>query len=188
MTGMIAPDRRPGSRSTPETSTSTSTTAPRSTVYAAPVEPGESPTLEIGNGTLEEAYGVAVSKFPATEGQVYVADAADHTIKVYDPAVSLTDPVRTIDGAGTAAGRFVSLVDTSLALDQSNGHLFVVDNTQPGFEHPHRRGQRVQRRRRLSAANSNTRSSRRTDRHHRQRILTPANGESTSPPATARAR
>jgi hypothetical protein len=104
--------------------------------YPAPITPGESPTLEIGKGTLEEGYGVAISKFKATEGQIYVADAADHRIKVYDPKVSVTTPVREIDGASTAAGSFVSLVDASLALDQSDGHLFVVDNTQPGFEHP----------------------------------------------------
>jgi hypothetical protein len=109
-------------------------------VYAAPVEPGDVPSLEIDpgpEGALEEGYGIAVSDFPATEGRVYVADAADHTIKVYDPAAPDPDvPVQVIDGTGTAAGRFVSLTDASLAIDQSNGHLFVVDNTQPGFEHP----------------------------------------------------
>jgi hypothetical protein len=49
-------------------------------------------------------------------------------------------PVRTISGAGTpqggSAGGFVSLRDSSLAIDQSNDHLFVADNLQPGFEHP----------------------------------------------------
>ena len=44
--------------------------------------------------------------------------------------------MREIGGADTAAGRFVSLVDSSLAIDQSNGNLLVADNTQPGFEHP----------------------------------------------------
>ncbi len=108
-------------------------------VYEAPVDPGDAPSFEIdpgSGGALGNGYGVAVSAFPATEGYVYVADASDNTVKVYDPSASLTAPVQVIDGAGTAAGRFVSLKDASLAIDQTNGHLFVVDNTQPGFEHP----------------------------------------------------
>ena len=59
-------------------------------VYEAPVEPGNPPAHVFGTGTLGNAYGVAVSAFPATEGDVYVADASDHTVKVYDPSVSLT--------------------------------------------------------------------------------------------------
>jgi hypothetical protein len=106
-------------------------------VYAAPVEPGEAPAFEIGSGTLKDGYGIAVSDFSATAGQIYVADAADHTVKVYDPKAPQPDvPVQVIDGAGSAAGRFVSLVDASLAIDQQNGHLFVIDNIQPGAEHP----------------------------------------------------
>jgi DNA-binding beta-propeller fold protein YncE len=109
-------------------------------VYEAPVDPGDEPAFEIDpgpEGALGDGYGIAVSAFPATAGRIYVADAADNTVKVYDPAgVDPDVPVQVIDGAGTAAGRFVSLTDASLAIDQSNGHLFVVDNTQPGFEHP----------------------------------------------------
>lgn len=106
-------------------------------VYEAPIVPGEPPALRIGTGSLLDGYGVAVSAFGETAGEVYVADAATHTVKVYDPAAPEPDsPVRIIDGAGTAQGGFVSLVDSSLAIDQSNGHLFVADNTQPGFEHP----------------------------------------------------
>jgi hypothetical protein len=106
-------------------------------VYGAPVAPGDAPAFEIGSGSLGDGYGIAVSDFPATEGRIYVADASDNTVKVYDPSAPQPDvPVQVIDGAGTAAGRFVSLVDSSLAIDQSNGHLFVIDNTQPGAEHP----------------------------------------------------
>jgi hypothetical protein len=109
-------------------------------VYKAPVDPGDEPAFEIDPGVagaLEDGYGIAVSAFPATAGWIYVADAADHTVKVYDPEAADPDqPVQVIDGAGSAAGRFVSLVDASLAIDQSNGHLFVVDNVEPGFEHP----------------------------------------------------
>lgn len=104
-------------------------------VYEAPVEPNHV-SQRIGAGTLLDGYGLAVSSFLGTDGQVYAADAATGTVKVYDPASDPIDPVRVIDGAGTSPGRFVSLVDSSLATDQSNGHLFVADNTQPGFEHP----------------------------------------------------
>ncbi len=105
-------------------------------VYEAPVEPGDTPAMEIGKNSLVDGYGVAVSAFAETAGDVYVGDASNNTVKVYDPTVSTENPVAVIDGAGTAAGRFVSLQDTTLAIEQGNGHLLVVDNTQPGFEHP----------------------------------------------------
>jgi hypothetical protein len=109
-------------------------------VYSAPVDPGDAPAFRIFPGledTPIDGYGIAVSAFPATAGLIYVADAADNTVKVYDPgAVQPEQPVQVIDGAGTPAGRFVSLTDASLTIDQGNGHLFVVDNLQPGFEHP----------------------------------------------------
>jgi hypothetical protein len=105
-------------------------------VYGAPVEPGNAPAHVFGTGSLANAYGVAVSAFPATDGNVYVADASDHTVKVYDPSFSLTTPAQVIDGSNTAAGRFVSLADSSLTVDQSNGNFFVVDNTTPLAEHP----------------------------------------------------
>jgi len=105
-------------------------------VYKAPVLVGAVPSVRIGNGSLGDGYGVAVSAYGPTDGRVYVADASTDTVKVFDPAVDLDAPVAEIDGAGTAQGGFVSLVDSSLALDQSNGHVFVSDNLQPGFEHP----------------------------------------------------
>jgi hypothetical protein len=104
-------------------------------VYAAPVEATDVPTM-LGVGSLKNGYGVAISTFPETEGQIYAGDAADHTVKVYDPAGDPTEPARTINGAGTPQGRFVSLVDAALATDQIDGHVFVTDNTQPGFKHP----------------------------------------------------
>jgi hypothetical protein len=105
-------------------------------VYTAPVEPGDTPAHVIGEGSLGDAYGVAVSAFPATDGNVYVADAEDDTVKVYDPSVSMSQPAQVIEGANTAAGRFVSLTDSSLAVDSGNGTFFVVDNTTPLAEHP----------------------------------------------------
>jgi hypothetical protein len=100
--------------------------------YVAVYEPsGGPPTLQIGLGSLEDGYGVAVAA-----GRVYVPDAADNTVKVYEPAVDALDPVAVIGGAATPAGRFVSLLDAAVAVDPTNGHLLVLDNLQPGFEHP----------------------------------------------------
>jgi hypothetical protein len=105
-------------------------------VYKAPVLAGAPPAIRIGTGSIGDGYGVVVSAYGPTDGRVYVADASTDTVKVFDPAVDLDAPVAEIDGAGTAQGGFVSLVDSSLAIDQSNGHIFVTDNLQPGFEHP----------------------------------------------------
>ena len=87
--------------------------------------------LRIGLGTLGDAYGLAVAG-----GRVYVPDAADATVKVYEPAVDPVNPAITIDGTATPQGRFVSLVDAAVAIDPTNGHLLVLDNLQPGFEFP----------------------------------------------------
>jgi DNA-binding beta-propeller fold protein YncE len=100
--------------------------------YAAPVKAGDAPVAKIGLGTLGEGYGLAVS---ADGSRVYVADALANAVKVYEPAVSLTSPQATI-----SAG-FTSLVDTTLAIDRTlepalPEHLLVLDNLQPGYEHP----------------------------------------------------
>jgi DNA-binding beta-propeller fold protein YncE len=100
-------------------------------VYEAPVVGGEPPARIIGLGSLGDAYGVAVAA-----GRVYVPDAADNTVKVYEPAASLVEPAFVIDGSGIPAGGFHSLVDAAVAIDPTNGHLVVLDNLQPGFEHP----------------------------------------------------
>lgn len=110
--------------------------------YVAVYEPSQlsqtepEPARTIGLGTLGQGYGVAVSDFPETAGHVYVPDASTNTVKVYDPAVSLTTPVQTIDGAGTPQHGFRSLADSAVAIDHTDGHLFVADNTEAGFEFP----------------------------------------------------
>jgi DNA-binding beta-propeller fold protein YncE len=96
-------------------------------VYSAPVVPGEAPLEEIGNGSLEDGYGLAVD---FKSGTVYVADAADDTIKGYPPGIGATNPVVTIDHG------FKSLVDASIAVDQTNDHVLVVDDLKRGFEDP----------------------------------------------------
>jgi hypothetical protein len=104
--------------------------------YVAVYEPSGAPVLREGQplrigagGSLEDGYGVA-----AFEGKVYVPDAADNTIKVYEPAVEPLEPAFTIDGPG--GNEFVSLVDAAVAVDPTNGHLLAVDNLQPGYTHP----------------------------------------------------
>jgi Uncharacterized conserved protein len=110
--------------------------------YIAEYEPSGAPVLSagepirIGLGSLGDAYGVAVSDFAAAAGYVYVPDASGDTVKVYDPATDPLHPVRVIDGLGTPQAGFVSLLDAAIAIDQSSGHVYVVDNTQPRSEHP----------------------------------------------------
>lgn len=110
--------------------------------YVAAYEPSGVPILsageplEIGLGTLGAGYGVAVSGFPATAGQVYVADAADHTVKAYDPTTDPSSPVSVVEGAGTPQSGFSSLVDSDLAIDSTDGHLYVADNLLEPFDHP----------------------------------------------------
>ena len=110
--------------------------------YVAEYDVSSAPVLfegnpvKVGFGTLGDSYGVAVSTFPATAGRVYVADAGDGTVKAYDPAADPIDPVAVIEGSGTPQGGFVSLRDSALAVDRSNGHLFVADDLQPeGYEY-----------------------------------------------------
>lgn len=97
----------------------------------APVLDGEGEPLRIGSGSIEDGYGLAVFA-----GKVYVPDAADSVIEVFEPALDPDQPVKVIDGAQTPQGGFSSLVDAAAAVDPTNGHLLVVDNLQPGFEHP----------------------------------------------------
>jgi hypothetical protein len=87
-----------------------------------------------GGGELEEAYGVAVSEFPATHGDLYVPDAATRTVKVFDPS---GNPIGEIDAVATPQGHFTSFTDGEVAVDNtpgspSYGHLFVLDAVAPG--------------------------------------------------------
>jgi DNA-binding beta-propeller fold protein YncE len=102
----------------------------------APVEVGGEP-LRIGEGTLEDGYGLAFSQFPGSEGRLYVADAATDTVKAYDPEVDTVDPVQEIDGHELPSGGFVSLRDSALAVDRLDGQVYVADLLQPeGYERP----------------------------------------------------
>ena len=108
----------------------------------APVLDGGGEPVRIGLGSLGDGYGVAVSGFagkpgfPATAGLLYVADAADNTVKVYDPNGNPSVPVQVIDGGGTPQLGFNHLADSDVAVDPVDGHIYVVDNLTPGFELP----------------------------------------------------
>ena len=82
-------------------------------------------------GTLGDGYGLA-----SFNGKLYVPDAKDATVKVYEPAKDTVNPVKVIKGEATPQNGFNSLVDASVAIDPANEHILVVDNLQPGFEHP----------------------------------------------------
>jgi DNA-binding beta-propeller fold protein YncE len=97
-------------------------------VYApngTPVEVSGQP-LRIGAGSLGAGYGIAVSGYPATKDFVYVPDATSNTVKVYDPATDTENPVQELDR------RFTSLRDSAVAVDDSSGEVYIVDNLQPG--------------------------------------------------------
>lgn len=91
----------------------------------------------VGEGSLIDGYGVAVSGYPATAGYLYVPDAATNTVRVYDPATSTTDPVAEIDGSATPQGSFLSLRDSAVALDNARGTLYVLDDLSPPYTEGH---------------------------------------------------
>ena len=104
-------------------------------VYDAPVVPGEAPAAKIGDANLIDAYGVAVD---SQSGLVYVPDAGEGTVKIFDLAGNPAVPVGTLEqppGVG-----FSSLVNASLTVDESptegKGHVLVVDDLKPRAEFP----------------------------------------------------
>jgi len=86
----------------------------------------EGEPLRIGEGSLGDGYGVAVSGFSKTQGRVYVPDAADGTVKIYDPSGDE-------DVADEILAGFVSLRDAAIAIDDETGVVYVVDDLEPAF-------------------------------------------------------
>lgn len=107
--------------------------------YIAVYEPSGEAVLEggqplrIGLGSLQAGFGVGVSDFPATEGNLYVPDAAAGIVRVYGPAGEELAPIA---GQGTPQQGFTSLVDANVLVTPADGHIYVADNLEPGFEHP----------------------------------------------------
>jgi DNA-binding beta-propeller fold protein YncE len=91
------------------------------------------PLGTIGAAPIGDAYGLAISRYPGTSGRLYVPDAADNTVKVFDPTISTTSPVATIDGHETPVGHFVSLRDSAVAVDNVTGEIYVADDLQPEY-------------------------------------------------------
>ena len=95
-----------------------------------PVMSGGEP-LRIGVDSLGDGFGLARSTFPMTKGLLYVGDASDNTVKVYNPAVDLDDPVQVIDGSDTPGGHFQHLEDSGIGVNGATGQVFIADQ-KPG--------------------------------------------------------
>jgi hypothetical protein len=91
-----------------------------------PVMEGGEP-LRIGVGSLGDGFGLARSSYPASDGYLYVADASDNTLKVYDPATDINDPIQVIEGSETPLGHFNHLEDAGIAVDNITGHVYIAD-------------------------------------------------------------
>jgi DNA-binding beta-propeller fold protein YncE len=103
------------------------------THIAAYDESGTQLTDAIGEGSLDDGYGLAFSSYPGTEGLLYVADAASNTVKVYDPSLGPAAPVAEIEGPDIPGGGFTSLRDAAVAVDRVSGEVYVVDDLQPQY-------------------------------------------------------
>jgi hypothetical protein len=80
--------------------------------------------LRIGTDVKADYYGLAVT--PA--GRIYVSDATTNKVKVFEPALDKINPVATISGPGKG---FTSLRNSSLAIDNNSGVVYITDNLQP---------------------------------------------------------
>ncbi len=86
--------------------------------------------LDIGVGELGEGYGVAVSGYPGTAGFVYVADASDHMVKVFDPGDGSRYPDNPSATIAGPPGDFNSLRDSAVGVDDTTGDVYVIDDIQ----------------------------------------------------------
>lgn len=94
----------------------------------------EGETLRIGEGSLGDGYGLAVSGSVGTLGYLYVPDAATDTVKIYDPALAdKANPVAIVDGSETPTGEFGSLLDSAVAVDAQTGEFYVIDTLGPQY-------------------------------------------------------
>lgn len=102
--------------------------------YADPPHEGELPTV-IGANAGAAYYGIAYSSFPATQGDLYVPDAATRTVKVFESSTGTE--VDSISGEADPQGGFRNLVDSEALVDNnlsspSYGHLYVLDKIGAG--------------------------------------------------------
>lgn len=87
-----------------------------------PVLDGSDP-LRIGVGDLGDGYGIAASP----SGKIYVPDASDDTVKVFDT----TTHALTATITGPPDDGFASLQDAAIAVDEVTGEVYVTDTLGP---------------------------------------------------------
>jgi hypothetical protein len=84
-------------------------------------------------GSFADGFGLAFSN-----GLLFVPDAATDTILVFDPAAPDPDiPVTTLTGVGTPAGHFISLHNSAVAVDDTSGEIYLVDDLTPAYTDHH---------------------------------------------------
>ncbi len=98
-------------------------------VYVAEYTSAGGLVQKIGQGTLQDGYGIAVSGYPETAGRLYVPDAGSSTVDVYDPEADSDNPIASL----TKPGGFGSLVDSAIAVDNVTGEIYVTDTIGPQF-------------------------------------------------------
>ena len=78
---------------------------------------------KIGAGSLGDGRGIAFSRFPLTNGFVYVPDASDNKVKIYNSESGTL--AGTIAGPGPGK-QFVSLADSAAAVDSVTGDVYIA--------------------------------------------------------------
>ena len=154
--------------------------------YAAPVKAGDAPVATIGSATSANT-SASPSPTSPPQGDLYVADAADNRVKVFDPATSLTTPVEEIDGAATPQGHFTYFVNGELDRRQQSRIALLRAPLRPrsgsATAPAGSSDRRVQPRRRLPRQITGI-----TDAEPSGIAIEPSTGRSMSPPATPKTR
>ena len=83
---------------------------------------------QIGEGSLDDGYGITVSGYGASSGYLYVPDAASDTVKVLTPPSAPCSPRRR---SPVPPGGFGSLRDSAIAVDDATGEIYVADTLGP---------------------------------------------------------
>jgi DNA-binding beta-propeller fold protein YncE len=91
-----------------------------------PLEAQGGGDLRIGEGSLGDAYGIAVSGYFLTAGRLYVPDASTDTVKVFDPATDTQ-----LEAISGPPGGFGSLQGSAVAVDSQSGEVYVLDTLGP---------------------------------------------------------
>jgi hypothetical protein len=82
----------------------------------------------LGEAGIDDGYGVAISRYPPTAGYLYIPDARDGVLEIYDPAIDPEEPIDVLEGPSEG---FISLRDSSVAVDRVSGEVYVSDAIGP---------------------------------------------------------